>query len=138
MKKISYFWEFGVLLDLKLWCHPPFFQVTACTLDFLPLLLMLLLLTAASPFFTIQGGISIHICNLLYLFIYLNDTLNYSGPVHLNLSYLFRSMLKLFIIHEFLLECDSACCLKLKNQVSAGIEAVLNFISTNDLLVVHW
>lgn len=45
----------------------------------------------------------------------------HSGLVLRNLWFPFRNMWKLCIIRVFLLGCVFVCCLKLKNQVSAGI-----------------
>jgi len=53
--------------------------------------------------------------NLLVFFFFL-----LIGQAHLNLSFLWPSMLKQCIIHEFLLACDLGCCLRQKNQVFVG------------------
>ena len=55
MKRISFFWEYVVPVGHKLLCHHQFFQVIACTLDFLQLQHMLLQLIAALRCSLIQG-----------------------------------------------------------------------------------
>ena len=55
MKKISSSWGFAVRLVHKPSCHHLFYQVIACTLDFLLLLLMQLLQIVVSQYSIIQG-----------------------------------------------------------------------------------
>lgn len=66
MRKISSFWAFVVPLDLKLWCHHLFFQVTVCTLDYLLPQLMLLQLIVASLFSITPGGNTLFSCFLCF------------------------------------------------------------------------
>ena len=55
MKRTSCFWEYVVPVGHKLSCHHQFFQVIACTLDFLQLQHMPQQLIAALPCSLIQG-----------------------------------------------------------------------------------
>jgi hypothetical protein len=47
-----------------------------------------------------------------------------AGQVHQNLLYLFRNTSRLFSTPGYRLGCDSGCCSRLRNLVSAGVEAI--------------
>lgn len=69
MKRISFFWEYVVPVGHKLLCHHQFFQVIACTLDFLQLQHMLQQLIAALQCSLIQGCVCFLNLYFWYLFV---------------------------------------------------------------------
>lgn len=95
---------------------------------------MLLQTTALLPCFTIQGKwhifihaiIGIGSCMEIYYLLHPHSfwVLIYcwiwAGLVHQNLSSLWPSTIKRFAVTKYLLACDSAWCLKLRNQGQEG------------------
>ena len=124
MKRTNCFLAFAALIDHKLWCLLQCCQVIVCTWGFLLQQLMQLQQIVVSPFSITHGKISTLLLNFQIMEIFsLNDIVFFfinSVLALQNLSYPWRSMLKLCIILEFQLVCGSGCCLKQRSQVCGG------------------
>lgn len=129
MRKTSFCLELDVPAVHRLWCPLLFFRVTACTSDSLQQQLMLLQQTAASQFSIILGNCLISKWQLYVSYIPVDSKNVLAGQVHQNLLYPFRNTSRLFFTRGYQLGCDSGCCLRLRNLVSAGEAAVPKFPS---------
>lgn len=131
MRKTNFCLESDVPAVHRLWCPLLFFRVTACTSGSLQQQLMLLQQIAASQFSIILGNlnclVSIWQLNVSYVPLDAKNVL--AGQVHQNLLYPFRNTSRLFFTHGYQLGCDSGCCLRLRNLVSAGEAEVPKFPS---------
>lgn len=131
MRKTSFCLESDAPVVHRLSCPLLFFRVTACTLGSLQQQLMLLQQTAASQFSIILGNLNFFISKwqLYVSYVPLDSENVLAGQVHQNLLYPFRNITRLFITRGYQLGCDSGCCLRLRNLVSAGEAAVPKFPS---------
>ena len=131
MRKTSFCLESDAPAVHRLWCPLLFFRVTACTLGSLQQQLMLLQQTAASQFSIILGNLNCLISKwqLYVSYVPLDSKNVLAGQVRQNLLYPFRNTSRLFFTRGYQLGCDSGCCLRLRNLVSAGEAAVPKFPS---------
>ena len=92
---------------------------------------MLLQQTADSQFSIIPGNLNclIRKWDFCVSYVLLDQKYVHAGQVHQNLLYPFQSTSRLFSTPGYRLGCDSGCCLRPRNLVSAGEAAIPNFPS---------
>jgi hypothetical protein len=90
---------------------------------------MLLQQIAASQFSLILGNLNCLMSKwqLYVSYVPLDSKNVLAGQVQQNLLYPFRNTSRLFFTRGYQLGCDLGCCLRLRNQVSAGEAAVPKF-----------